>query len=175
MSSGNSVESGRASDHVSKQGDERELEHAHIRPLKVVERQAILVAVKQLGVHGAAAALAGSEGLPRLTLARPSGRMTNHAHPSLDAIGNSVFLCCSVFRTEDQKRFNALKMHLLVRFSEQESPGASFHWIAYYFSCRRAARWARANTRKKPFSSISGYSPQIELWNPSARCESGCS
>jgi hypothetical protein len=56
-SGGSSTESGRASDHVTTESDERELEHAEIRPLKEVERQAILVAVKRLGVHGAAAVL----------------------------------------------------------------------------------------------------------------------
>ncbi len=56
-SGGNSAESGRASDHVTKENDKRELERAEIRPLKEVEQEAILVAVKRLGVHGAAAAL----------------------------------------------------------------------------------------------------------------------
>lgn len=66
MSSGNSVASGRASDHLSKVDDERELEPAHLRPLKEVERQAILVAVRRLGVRGAAAAL----GIGRTTIRR---------------------------------------------------------------------------------------------------------
>jgi hypothetical protein len=56
-SSGDYGKSGRASNHVTKESNERESEHAEIRPLKEVERQAILVAVKRLGVHGAAAVL----------------------------------------------------------------------------------------------------------------------
>jgi hypothetical protein len=45
-SGGSSAESGRASNHVTKESNELESEHAEIRPLKEVERQAILVAVK---------------------------------------------------------------------------------------------------------------------------------
>jgi hypothetical protein len=56
-SGGNSAERGRASNHATKESNEHELEHAEIRALKEIERQAILVAVKRLGVHGAAAAL----------------------------------------------------------------------------------------------------------------------
>ena len=44
-SSGNYGASGRASDHVTKESDEGELERAAIRPLKEIEREAILVAV----------------------------------------------------------------------------------------------------------------------------------
>ena len=44
-SSGNYGKSGRASDHVTKESGERELERAAIRPLKEIEREAILVAV----------------------------------------------------------------------------------------------------------------------------------
>jgi hypothetical protein len=56
-SSGTSAESGRASGHVTKESNERELDGTEIRPLKEVEQEAILVAVRRLGVHGAAAAL----------------------------------------------------------------------------------------------------------------------
>jgi hypothetical protein len=58
--------SGRASNHVTKESGEREFECAEIRPLKEVERQAILVAVKQLGVSGAASVL----GVGRTTIHR---------------------------------------------------------------------------------------------------------
>lgn len=56
-SGGNPTRSGPASDRVTKESDERELERAEIRPLKEVEQAPILVAVKRLGVLGAAAAL----------------------------------------------------------------------------------------------------------------------
>ena len=56
-SGGSSAQSVRASDHITKESSEHELEGAEIRPLKEVEQEAILVAVKRLGVHGAAAAL----------------------------------------------------------------------------------------------------------------------
>ncbi len=65
-SSGNYGESRRASDHVTKESGERELERAEIRPLKEIEREAILVAVKQLGVSGAASVL----GVGRTTIHR---------------------------------------------------------------------------------------------------------
>ena len=65
-SSGNYGESRRASDHVTKESDEGELERAAIRPLKEIEREAILVAVKQLGVSGAASVL----GVGRTTIHR---------------------------------------------------------------------------------------------------------
>ena len=42
---------------IASESSEHELEGAEIRPLKEVEQEAILVAVKRLGVHGAAAAL----------------------------------------------------------------------------------------------------------------------
>ena len=65
-SSGNYGESGRTLDHVTKESGERELERAEIRPLKEIEREAILVAVKQLGVSGAASVL----GVGRTTIHR---------------------------------------------------------------------------------------------------------
>src|SRR5438046_9689657 len=64
-SSGNYGESRRASDHVTKESGERGLERAEIRPLKEIEREAILVAVKQLGMSGAGSDLG-------------VGRTTNH-------------------------------------------------------------------------------------------------